>query len=159
MGTSTQLRQELKRRFWPLLASQGFSRDDFEAPTFVTFRRHTHDSTQVIDVQWDKHGSPRFVVNFGQCPAAGIEFRGKNVPRETMMAGWLAPFGQGGTLQPRSGSSTRSWFRLDADLLMKLKGKRSREPAEVVDELLELFPEVEAWWKDGLVGSHLRIGG
>jgi hypothetical protein len=155
VGTSTQLRQELKRRFGPLLDSQGFTRDESEAPLFVTFRKHTPESTQVIYVQWDKYGKPRFVVGFGQCPAAGIEFRGQRIPRETMLAGWC----KGGRLQPRSGSSTRSWFRLDADLIMRLRGKKSRRPSEVVDELLAQFPEVEAWWKDGSIGKHLRLGG
>ena len=159
MGTSTQLRQELKRRFWPLLESQGFTHDESGAPLLVTFRKHTPESTQVVDVQWDKYGKPRFVVGFGQCPAAGIEFRGQRIPRETMLAGWLEPDGKGGRLQPRSGSSTRSWFRLDADLFMKLRGKKSRQPSEVVDELLALFPEVEAWFKDGSIGKHLQLGG
>ncbi len=159
MGSSTELRRELKRRFWPLLESQGFSRDESDAPMFVFFRRHSSDSTQLLDLQWDKYGSPRFVLHFGQCPANGIEFRGERIPREKMIASWLATSRQGGTLQPRRGLSSRAWFRLDPDILMRLKGKRSRQPAEVVDELLALFPQVEAWWRSGALGPHLRMWG
>lgn len=160
MGTTTPLRQELKRRFWPMVEAQGFLRDETHAPTWVTFRRHGDAVTHVFDIQWDKWGRPRFVVNFGQCGPDGIEFRGQTLPRETVLAGWLAVTGQGGWLQPGRGSSTRSWFRQDPTLVRILIGQRAlREPRAVVDELIGLFPEVGAWWDRGAIGPHLRIRG
>lgn len=50
------------------------------------------------------------------------------------------------------------WFQLNRPLLEALRTMERRYAAEtVVDELLSVFPEVEAWWKGRTVGPHLDI--
>ena len=68
MGRTTDLRREMKRRFFPAMIDSGFSVDMRNAPSFVDFRRITPDAIQAFDIQWEKYGRPRFVINFGMRP-------------------------------------------------------------------------------------------
>ena len=61
-------------------------------------------------------------------------------------------------LQPRRGTSSRSWFRQDSTLVQRLFGRPPlRDPATVVDEAMTLFPELERYWTSGEVGPHVRL--
>ncbi|MBC8168125.1 MAG: hypothetical protein H7Y20_19935 [Bryobacteraceae bacterium] len=158
MGRTTDLRREVKQRFWPLVRAQGFEPDETEAPAVVTFRHHNDRATFVFDIQWSKWGDPRFVVNFGTCPADGFEFRGQQIDRHSVLAGWLTYIGQAGRLQPRRGSSTRAWFRQDYGFFERMvTGRRLKTASAVVDELMRLFPEVSDYWSSGRVGKHLHV--
>lgn len=154
MGSTTGLRSEVRRVFFPLAESHGFSIDQRNAPMFTTFRRTVAESLHVFDVQWDKYGRQRFVVNFGICPASGLHLYGRDIPSDQVLAGW-AP--QGGRLQPRPGATEASWFRQDKPLFARLFLSAAPRPAtEVVAELAQLFPELEAYWSTRTVGKHLR---
>ena len=153
MGSTTALRQILKARFFARVIQQGFVIDSRRQPLSTTFRRRRDDLVQIFEIQWDKYGKPRFVVNFGTCPAAGLEIDGVNHAAGETFASWCADAGR---LQPRSGTSSRSWFRQDAPWLDRLRGRPAlRAPDEVVDELQRLFPELEAYWTSGALGRHL----
>jgi hypothetical protein len=65
MGRTTDLRREIKRRFFPVMADKGFSLDMRDAPFFVGFRRMTSEAIYVCDIQWEKYSRPCFVINFG----------------------------------------------------------------------------------------------
>jgi hypothetical protein len=145
----------LKRRFFPLLDSLGFAIDNSSAPNTTRFRRAVGDGVQILEVQWEKYGRARFVVNFGTCPAQGLRVRGETFPADQVMAGWLD---ESGRLQPGRGSSTRNWFSQEKPWLQRLfSAEKLVPPPQVVDLLLKLFPEVEAYWAHGAVGRHLRI--
>ena len=155
MGRTTELRRELKRRFFPQLERMGFTLDNSSAPNTTRFRRAAGESVQILEVQWEKYGKPRFVVNFGVCPAEGLQVRGETFPVDRVMAGWLEEFGR---LQPRRGHSTSKWFSQDKPWWRRLFASRQLiPPARVVDDLLALFPEVEAYWADRVVGKHLMM--
>lgn len=122
---------------------------------FITFRRTIGESLHVFDVQWDKYGRPRFVVNFGTCPAGGLHVSGKDIPADQVLAGW-AP--QRGRLQPCAGASSANWFRQDKSLVARLFFGVAPHPAsEVVAQLTQLFPELEAYWSAGTIGKHLQV--
>ena len=155
MGTTTELRRDLKARFFPHVLQGGFILDESGAPGFWRFRRKAGDGVQLFEVQWDKYGRPRFVINFGRCPFEGLRIDGKVFPPEEVLVGWLPTHGR---LQPVRGSSVGSWFRQDKRLLPRLFSKEKLVPAgRVVSRLLELFPEVETWWANGSVGPHLEM--
>jgi hypothetical protein len=102
------------------MAERGFACDMRGAPQFFTFRRITPDAVHVFDIQWEKRGRPRFLVNFGQCGAAGamvgdLRIAPQDVsPSSTRLWGRLSP-GSGGTTrggivgadQTRSGSNKK----------------------------------------------------
>jgi hypothetical protein len=133
MGRTTELRRELRKRFIPLATSKGFALSEANAPFSWEFRRVVGGDEQSFDIQWEKYGRPRFVVNFssrGRC----------------------------GRLQPGSGTGTSSWFRQDPTILDRLLLRAAlRAPAEVVDELIALFSELEQFFSEGLVGKHVRL--
>jgi hypothetical protein len=155
MGKTTDLRRELKATFFPLLESKGFAIDTSSAPTFTRFRRTVSECVHLVEVQWDKYGRPRFVVNFGACPHDGMQIRGEHFPVEKVFVGWLA---ENGRLQPRRGHSSANWFSQEPSLLLRLFGlARLRAADAVVSQLMSLFPEVEAYWTMGVVGRHLMM--
>src|SRR5262245_20317539 len=111
MGSTTELRRALKARFFSHAESSGFAVDSSRQPVTTTFRRRVGSAVQIFDVQWDKYGRPRFILHFGTCPAQGLPVDGAICAPETVFATWCP---DRGSLQPRRGTSTRSWFRQDA---------------------------------------------
>src|SRR5262249_35472387 len=108
MGRTTSLRREIKRVFVPYVESKGFSPDPRGAPSFLCYRRIEAGEVRVCDIQWEKYGRPRFVVNFGKAPADGVmDLLGKHVMPEDILPSH-APIQ--GRLTPRSGGMTGSWF-------------------------------------------------
>jgi hypothetical protein len=155
MGRTTELRRVLKARFIPYAVDRGFAVDERHQPRSTTFRRRVGNCVQIFDVQWEKYGTPRFALNFGTCPAEGLHANGAVYPPEDTLPGWCPDTGR---LQPRRGTATGSWFRQDTTMLQRLLGSPAlRDPVDVVDELLALFPELERYWASGDVGRHLRL--
>src|SRR5262245_4955184 len=155
MGRTTELRREIKARFFPYATARGFSVDLQLQPRSTIFRRRAGDRVEMFELQWDKYGSPRFVIHFGTCSIGGLDVNGKAIPADQALPTWCD---ECGSLQPRRRVSTRSWFRQDSTWLTGLIGRPARRnPSEVADELLALFPEIEQYWASGEVGPHLRI--
>ncbi len=153
VGVTTDLRREIRKRVFPLLEAKGFACDQRDAPRSVTFRRTTADAVHLLDIQWEKYGKRRFVVNFGRCSRGGVVIRGEKVPASEVFPSW-APVN--GRLQPRTGG-TAAWFRQDRSVIARLLGRPPLPASEVVAQLLDLLPEVEAFWERGDVGPHLTM--
>lgn len=156
MGRTTALRREIKRVFVPHLASKGFSLDQRQAPNFLCFRRIEPDQIDVCDIQWEKYGLPRFVMNFGQAPANGVvDLLGKPVMPADIFPSHAPIWGR---LSPRAGAMTGSWFRQDRPLIERIvTWSRLRPPEQVISELVTLFAEVEEFWRSGAIGPHMRM--
>jgi hypothetical protein len=155
MGRTTPLRREIKRAVIPFLADKGFSTDMRHAPQFFTFRRISSDAVTACDIQWEKYGRPRFVVNFGKCSAEGVLLRGEHIsPKDILPYHGIV----GGRLRPGTGASTRNWFRQDRRLFESIIcWSQFYTPQEVVLKLIGLFPEVEEFWASGRVGPHIHL--
>jgi len=155
MGKTTDLRRELKKRFYPFVAEHGFQIDMSHSPFSVDFRRITAERMDVFDLQWEKYGRPRFVLNFGQCSPNGAVHFGEQIPPDKVLFYMGSSSGQ---LQPQKGSGTRAWFRQDRSFFRRVVLRHQpRPPAHVVDELLCLFPELEAWFQHRRLGPHMVI--
>jgi hypothetical protein len=156
MGRTTALRREIKKTFLPHMASKGFVCDMRHAPQFVSFRKITSDAIYVCDIQWDKYGRPRFVVNFGQCGPHGVTLHGEQVlPQD------IFPFHgvTRGRLSPgRDGLFRSGWFRQDRPLFERIFSlSKYRQPADVVSELMTLCVELEQLWQGAPPGKHVRF--
>jgi len=153
MSATTDLRQEIKRTFIPYVQGQKF---DLVKSTrlFMEFRRVRQDVVNFFDIQFEKCGQPRFIVNYGTCPSAGLSINGKHFTPKEISASWLPDSGR---LMPGKGATTANWFRQDKPLFARIV---SREPlrtaTQVVSELLLLFQELEVYWSTGALGSHMR---
>jgi hypothetical protein len=149
MGPTTALRRALKARFFAHLSAEGFAVDTRQQPGLTTCRRARDGRVEILDLQWDTYGRPRFAVHFGTCPAEGLEIRGERFAAGDVLASWCP---DRGTLRPRRGG----WFRQDRAWPAR-RWRSPREPADVVDELLDRLPELEAYWRDGSLGPSLRL--
>jgi hypothetical protein len=155
MGTTTALRRALKQDFFAFVEKRGFRMDQRDQPRSTVFRRSVGGVVQIFGIQWEKYGRPRFALHFGTCSEAGLLIQGQVHQAGSVFPGWCP---DAGSLQPRRGTSTRSWFRQDRSLLQRLFLRPAmREPSEVAGELLALFPELERYWATGEVGRHMRI--
>lgn len=155
MGRTTELRRELKKRFYPFAAEQGFQIDTTPGPFSVDFRRITNERIDVFNLQWDKYGKPRFVVNFGQCPPAGAVHHGEHVASERVLHYMGSTSGR---LYANLCQEPRSWFCQERSFLRRvLLRQRDRPAAEVVDELLCRFPEPDNWFRNQCMGPHMAV--
>ena len=152
---ASPLREAVKTRFYPFAASQGFVKAPSTHPHFAVFRRLTKTEVQVFELQWDKYHRQCFVVNFGDAPITGTTIHGTHVPAASIETYQCTSYGQ---LTPRNCPYVRCWFRQKKPLLQVLKtGTRLYQPDEVVDQLVALFPELDAWWTQRHPGTHLRF--
>lgn len=156
MGTTTELRRELKRTFLPFMATKGFVLDQRHAPHFMDFRRAAGDRVQFLEIQWEKYGKPRFKVSVGEVSSKGTVCHGDHIDAKDVGPG-QAP--QYSCLYPQGdGSSTRHWFRQDRALLAALIHRSRLYPPEApIGQLIDLFHEAEAYWVSGKVGEHMRL--
>jgi hypothetical protein len=147
MGSSTsQLRDAVKRRFYPFAEGRGFTRAKINHPHFAVFHRKNGEILQIFDIQWDKMGKPRLVLNFGEAPSTGDAV--------------TIDYSRRGRLQRKRGPFLRNWFQINKTLIDALLSMtRAYRSDEVVDQLIEYFPEVEAWWESKHEGPHIYIAG
>jgi hypothetical protein len=155
MGRTTDLRRAIKRSFVPLMEGKGFRTDSRDLPHFLAFRRITPDRIYVCDIQWEKYGRPRFVLNFGSCGSQGVVCHGKEINPADVTAS-ATPWR--GRLMPGRPPSISRWFRQDRSLLQGLwKGSSLRPPDETIRDLIDLFTEVEDFWNSGIIGKHIQV--
>jgi len=148
----TSLQEALERRFFQHLESLGFVRDNRQQPRLICFRRRTDAAMQIIAVLSARRGRPGFFVQFTEAPLNGIEYGGSHLALEdifpgnfALLRGWLIP------------ARGKRWFRLDQPLWRRLFLKQRDYPGQLVERLLDLFPEVIAWWNDKAKREHLLI--
>jgi len=152
---ASPLREAVRARFYPFAAAQGFVRAKSAHPHFAVFRRSTQSTIHVFELQWDKYHRQCFVVNFGDAPISGVTVHGTHVPAANIETYQCTNHGQ---LKPRGCPYVRCWFREKKPLLQVLtSGQRRYQPDEVVDQLIALFPELDAWWTRRDRGSHLSL--
>ena len=138
MGRTTALREAVKRDFVPFRRDKGFTLDMSNAPLLYSFRKIDSEGVLECNVQWEKYGSPRFILNFS-----------KRGPKGLIASGRLAP-SQRRTLA--------GWFRQDRSWPSRLISfSKLYPPDQVVAQLIALFGEVEEFWKSGMIGPHMRL--
>lgn len=154
MGRTTALRRALKSTLFVHAERQGFVLDTRHQPQFSTFRRRVGDTVQVFDLQWDKSGAPRFVINFGEAPAQGVVREGQPVAPEAIEVFDCRPSLR---LQRRRGGSMGCWFQLRRPWLEQLiRLSRHHTPQEVAAHATAAFAEVEQWWATKARGPHVH---
>lgn len=157
MGRTTDLRRAVALTFVPVAEAAGFTLDRRGMPTILAFRRTIGARVQIVEIQWETYGRPRFVLNYGSCAADGIEVDGRRFAPHEVAAAWLPDAGR---LQPRRGAGPGAWFRQDRPWTHRLFGRPALRPVqEVTAELLALFPELLRAWDGGAPGAHMRASG
>ena len=154
MGITTALRRELKERFYPLALSAGFGLDTSLQPEMTVFRRINGTKLHVFDIQWDSHRKSRFVINFAETAEQALDHTGQKLAFASTCAFHCRPCLR---LQRRRGGSFSCWFQLRKPLLEQLLSmRREYTPQQVVDQLLERWPQMEEWWSTKRIGIHVN---
>jgi len=109
------------------------------------YRRSTPQGTQILEVQFEKHQLPRFVINLYVEPPGGMQSQKRT--GGTIISG---------PIKARPGATTRSWFRADRSWWERVILRRSDTlENEAVQLCLSLLPEVEAWWGTRNASPHI----
>jgi hypothetical protein len=145
----TSLQAALEERFFPRIESLGFVRDKRQEPRIACFRRRTETVVQVVALLWARRGRPGFWVQFAEAPLNGIDYAGKHFSAEDIMPGNFALVR--GWLAPQRG---QRWFRLSSPW-RRLISRQGDEAGAVIQRVIELFPELIAWWENKAKGAHL----
>jgi len=151
------LLSEMERRFIPFLIQQGFvqhgltSSEQGSSELLLAFplgylKRPRGDSLELIEVQFDKNGRARFVINVGVVPPEGVTLPWGHFTQNDVRASGLP---ESYRLYSRRGSMTwfsTGWYPFSAEL----------RAAKTVDRAIDLYDEVNLWFSAQTVGPHLR---
>jgi hypothetical protein len=151
--SAAPLRKAVWSRIVPALITEDFHplpQDEDKTQRFV---RRESGVIHVLEVQWDRHGRPRYVLNYGTCPVDGLRVGTTHHAADTVYAGWLPDSGR---LQPLPGATSAHWFRQDVPLIKRLFGRSTPTPDTVVESTLALLPELWRYWRDGIPGRHMH---
>ncbi len=158
MGKSAELREEVRKSFFPFIKARGFIQEKSGSPLFMSFRKKGEDRTYLVDIHWDKRYHPRFVVEFGHCDNDGVDFGGVHIGAEKVSQGQLQHRGRIYAKRGNKFWSPGDWFRQDVPLLKRLFLFKALYPAsEVVEQLRTNFVELETFWQSGQAGPHLDV--
>jgi len=138
----------MTKRLVPELQSRGFNGPAAIAGSALLFeyKRPAEEGRQVLRIQLEKRGLPRFAVGFYVEPPEGME-------RIVAIGGVIIS----GTLKPRPGPSTTSWFRTDRSWWERLILRRPpASESEVVEACAAMLEEVDAWWVTKRPSAHIQ---
>jgi len=143
------LKKSLNENFDEHIAQLGFNPERRRGDIFP-YRRIREANNDLLEVQFDKYGRPRFVLNFGIVPVDGvIDAYGRFVEAKDVCIAQLVQHGRLYCLP-----YLPVWFRPN-----RLFGIRSPEYSvnKVMSHFILLFVQVECWFLTGASGSHLQI--
>lgn len=149
------LREQLTRRLQESVVARALE-FGFQ-PNLVNhgYIRKRAGMTDYFNLGWDKLGRPRFTIDFSSyAPDFPIQ-PDKPFPADTTKLGRVERMKY--RLKPRPGAKTRSWYCLDKPWPLRAVSPDNYYPLEeIVGQVLKHFTEAEAWWKTGVVGSHVH---
>src|SRR5689334_8321915 len=150
-----QMKVALEAYLLPMLLAAGFDGPRALAGHSLAYyyRRLDGGTYRFLSIQFEKHGGPEFRLNFSAATPASIEQRYRMRVTDDMLR---VPFGEmRGSLHP----TNIPYFKLftgfgSHGLLSRFRG---RSAERVTQRAASLFPEVERWWTEQVVGAHLWI--
>ena len=115
---------------------------------FGYMRRIKGRNFELLEVQLDKHGRAKFVVNFGIVPPEGADAPWKHFDQSEARVSALSE-----SYRLYSHRWCMKWFAAPWLTLAFDLESRTRT---AVDRAIKLYPEIEAWFATRTVGPHMR---
>jgi hypothetical protein len=154
VGQSTALkllRMTIKTSFTEFLQSRGFEKFDEDRLTY-RFRRQADGRQDLVEVQFDKHRRPKFVVNAGRHPAEGIvDAYGRFVNADKVHVSQLVD--QAGLYALPKTIFWEPWFGIGRLSIRTVESAARRE----IERLTRLFDQVERWLTAGSRGPSIYV--
>jgi len=140
------LRGEINDRLLPALRALAF-----EGPPKISgnaliheFTRKSQRGRDVLTIQFEKYGLPRFLIDLHVAPSDGLD--------KLIASGGSVI---AASLKPRKGASSRHWFRADPTFWRRLRSPGRTFEKDAVELCIRLLPEVEAWWLSQKPSQHI----
>jgi hypothetical protein len=152
-----ELHAIVKERLIPHILASGFHPDerpiwkhDPYGHQFRRFLRRLGDRLELLEIQFDKHGRASFVLNFGVVPPTGVANFGKRYsPDETA----IMHLPQKARLYAGSAWRMR-WFGFP---WLRVPFVRNPSGARIVEKAILLFPQIQLWLREGIVGPNVKV--
>ncbi len=116
---------------------------------FGCLKRARGVNLDLIEIQLDKQGAAKFVINLGVAPPSGVTLPWANIEQGKASVSDLPEWYRLYSFEPWLRWFSPAWFPIDAG------GRVNR----AVDKSVRLLPEAEAYFSTGVVGSHMRRTG
>jgi len=117
---------------------------------FIRLSRWNGPSLELVNIQFDLRGRPRFVMNLGVVPEKGVDYCGQKYSQE---AADIAHLSQ----KARLYASNRFFMRWFGIPFFRIPALRNPSLDKIVKQAVDLFPQAEAWLRDDTVGSNIRV--
>ena len=136
------IKSALKSILAPHLTAEGFTG---QSPEYV---RREGETLHLLSVQYDKWGGG-FYLEFAAHPAGDMTTAWGEVIPEASLTVAHTPVAVRARLQETGSSSSTSemWFRFE--------GLSDAGCASLVGHVVDLFPQVDAWLRDGRAGPNI----
>jgi hypothetical protein len=152
-----ELRSAVEQLLVPYVTSRGFEADtreiykpDPHRHLFKRFLRKNGDKLELLDIQFEKHGRPKFVLNFGVVPPEGVHYYGHLYTQQNAGVAALPVWGR---LCMRRPWGLR-WFGFP---FVKVPLLRNPSADEVAREAIQTFSQVELWFRDKTRGPNVGL--
>lgn len=115
---------------------------------FGYMRRIRDRDFELLEIQLDKNGKAKFVLNFGVAPPEGADVPWRHFDQSEARVSALSE-----SYRLYSCRGCMRWFSPSWTALIFDPESRT---ASVVDHAIELYPEIENWFRARTVGPHMR---
>lgn len=110
-------------------------------------KRLRGDDLDIVEFQFDKHGRPAFVINFGTAPKGGVNLPwGEHLSRDEADVSSLFDAYRLFNSSFRSRWFAPGWLSTSGDQTVK----------KLVNRAVWLSGEVNHWFESGAVGKHMK---
>jgi hypothetical protein len=131
---------------YPLSTKERDSAEMQTAFPFGRMKRARGSELEILEIQFDKRGGARFVVNFGKVPPEGVSLPWGHFGQNEISASGLP-----NAFRLYSVAMWSKWFSLGW-----LARNYNARATDVVSRAIALYPEVESWFVSSAVGPHIR---
>ena len=153
---SKAMRAAVKNTLVPFLYARGFQDDTREllkpdsfAHLMKRFMRWKEQKLELVEIQFDKRGRAMFTINFGIAPPEGVDTwqHIKQLDAGVVHLRIKARLysGKPWLLQ---------WFGFP---MIRIPIVRNPSAEDIVQRVIRIFPQVEAWLRDGVVGPNIGV--
>ncbi len=156
-GLKQLLCSDLKNRLIPVFINEGFevftlTPEEQKSPEMRTafplgrLKRWKDKQLEIVELQFDRCGKAKFVINFGVAPEEGVTLPWTHIDQEYADVSSLSE-----AYRLFSNSVWTGWFEIG--WLLK---KNETNIKLIVNQAIALIPEIEIWFSTGAVGKHMR---
>ncbi|WP_143226037.1 hypothetical protein [Acidovorax sp. 56] len=130
----------------PLVGVERKSAEIMMAFPFGRFKRRHSENLEIVEIQFDKNGAAKFVLNVGVAPPEGV-----NLPWAKLSQNDVEVAALPNAFRLYRKASSSEWFS-PSWLPTEINGRTAR----VVEEVVANYSEIDAWFSTGVIGDHMR---